>query len=575
MNNILNHPRLKAIKKNKWFGVIGTLLCVMAGYILLYFTMGGYMLSNDDSGIMKTVSGYSSGVPTSYHSFISTALGVFFELLYKMNPDISWYSFVYVGFIIICISSMLYVMMNAVKLKNTKMRAVCILAVTVLTINLTISGVYTVSWTETSTFFGVSALVLMFSLTQPHMKKTKAIICAVSAVFIILNALVRTSSFKAFIPFYVLTTLYVIIKNKNQYTLKTHIALFVSVVVLIGGIYQYNIMDREYKKSTYETMSRSDFEIYRVQFSDYPVIPFDGNEEFYESIGWDRELYTVAKDWMYIDRRFNTDNLRKITEMSKNLNTSVKVTDKKENIFLKLFTASMDDHQWELMTLMIVGCALMGVSGTIWCLVRKKRQYLIDSLLLFGINLLAITECLYLIYKGRYMFRVFICAALPSLIISIMIVIGMLVKIEKMANANNSAKSLPKVLSGVLMAMMIAGVLFSVVIGHQNFNIDLKINRDENNLVSREIERYCAKHQECLFIHSGVLLNDSQLFLDMSLRGRSQNLLFYGGTGVYSSGYYSIVGRYGYNEFYSDNLFDENVYFIDRHSDINDSDFMS
>ena len=165
INKLISKLRLKKIMNHKIGGVIVTLLCVTSAYIVMYKTMGGYFLSNDDTGMMKTVSGYSSGVPTSYHQFMCTALGVFFESLYIMKPDVSWYSHVYVGIVIVSISTMLYVMIRSVKLKEKWMQAMGVFAVTVYVSAITLFGVYNISWTETSTFCGSAALALLMTLT--------------------------------------------------------------------------------------------------------------------------------------------------------------------------------------------------------------------------------------------------------------------------------------------------------------------------------------------------------------------------------------------------------------------------
>ena len=81
-------------------------------------------------------------------------------------------------------------------------------------------------------------------------------------------------------------------------------------------------------------------------------------------------------------------------------------------------------------------------------------------------------------------------------------------------------------------------------------------------------------NKDNLYIHNGVAVNDTRLFLDMSLRGCSNNLLFWGGTGVFSNAYYDTVGRFGYDEFYSDNLLDDNVYFICGDSSMDDTVFV-
>ena len=66
--------------------------------------------------------------------------------------------------------------------------------------------------------------------------------------------------------------------------------------------------------SSKESETYLELKQYRGQFRDYPVIPYKGNEEFYGSMGWDEEFYNVSRNWMYMDRRFTSENLKKIVE---------------------------------------------------------------------------------------------------------------------------------------------------------------------------------------------------------------------------------------------------------------------
>ena len=578
MKTVIHRFRQNKIIRNKVFGIVVTLFCVTIAYILMYQTRGGYFLTNDDSGMMKTVSGYATGVPTSYHQFICTAMGVFFKTLYVINPDVSWYSYVYVGSVIVCVSTILYVMIRSVRLKNKRMQAMGVCAVIMVVTAITVFGFYYISWTETSVFFGTAALVLMFSLTHSHSKKMMAAICAVSGVFVILSAMIRFHSFLCLLPYFFLISVYVIIKNAKKHSIKTHAALLAALFMLSVGLYQYNVMDKEYKFTHYEAVSRSDFNSYRVQFSDYPVAPYEGNEDFYSSIGWDKDFYDMARQWMFMDRRFNTENLRKIAEMSHTQTAAVSSEKtkeaQKENIFEQFITMTDGDIQWKLLTIAVIGFACLGLILIVWCLIKNRRKYMVDSLMLFGVNLLAISECLYLITQGRYMFRVFLCPAVPALCISMMILFRNLSETDRLVQAEKANASLKKMEALVLIGVTVIGFFYFVNNTYQNIKGKDKYFRNYSNNLTQEVERFCVTNKDNLYIHNGVAVNDTRLFLDMSLRGCSNNLLFWGGTGVFSNAYYDTVGRFGYDEFYSDNLLDDNVYFICGDSSMDDTVFV-
>ena len=48
-----------------------------------------------------------------------------------------------------------------------------------------------------------------------------------------------------------------------------------------------------------------------------------------------------------------------------------------------------------------------------------------------------------------------------------------------------------------------------------------------------------------------------------------------GGPGVRTKPFYTTIARFGYDEFYSENLFDDNVYYMTTTTDIENSAFMA
>lgn len=61
----------------------------------------------------------------------------------------------------------------------------------------------------------------------------------------------------------------------------------------------------------------------------------------------------------------------------------------------------------------------------------------------------------------------------------------------------------------------------------------------------------------------------------MNLTGCGKNRMLWGGTGVFSKPFYKTIGRFGYEEFYSENLFADNVYYMTTNADIDGSAFMA
>ena len=552
-----------------------TIFFVLFAYLFMYKIYGGYFCSNDDTGMMMTISGYcTTGKPTSYHQFVCTILGVLLKSLYVWNSNVSWYSLFYIFSMIVSVSFILFILLKCVKIQSYKERMLVFLCVVFFTAALSLTGIYIISWTVTSVFLGLTAIMMLLLLINERSKKYLWIKFAISLLFLVACGVVRDVALEALIPFFILMLAYILFLNKSVWKKSTCVFLALIACFFTISLNKYFAQDRIIKASMNESYERNEFEKYRPRFSDYPVLPYEGNEEFYASIGWDKEFFDLSRQWMYIDRRFNAENLKKISEASQNIKLTEQNQVTKNNIFTLFLKPDFGGKPFTVLTYFIIACFLTGLSLTSLCIIRKKWKYIYNSLLFLGANALAICECLYLCWKGRYISSAFLCAALPSSFISFSLFIRMLSTID-IAVAKNKLKNLSKEkYLRFLASCAVLSLLFFLGFGRFYFKAEPREQRNSSNKIITSIERYCIKHNDYLIIHDGVALSDTRLFLDMSLSGCRNNLLFLGGTGVFSQGYYDCVMNYGFSEFYSDNLLDDNVLFMTGNRDLKKSEFM-
>ena len=108
----------------------------------------------------------------------------------------------------------------------------------------------------------------------------------------------------------------------------------------------------------------------------------------------------------------------------------------------------------------------------------------------------------------------------------------------------------------------------------QNLSMEKSQQAEHMAQISYDADVIYFKHPENLYIYDGNIISGTSLFLNMNLRGCNRNAVMWGGTGVYSQTFYEKIGNFGYDEFYSNNLFDENVYYITTSIDVWNSPFM-
>jgi hypothetical protein len=434
----------------------------------------------------------------------------------------------------------------------------------VFVVSISLYGIYFISWTVNAALYGTSSVGLILVASKEQKIKEKYMLLVVSMLLLGMASLVRFASFKAVLPFVVVVFAYFIIrciKDKDSRIAVVGMILFVALS--IGTMCFYEKYDASHKMVEYETEEYAEFATYRSYYSDYPTLSFDENEEFYESIGWDRELYYVTKNWCYIDERFNTENLKLIVESSKQERNSINTENRVSDALNYLWNAMQGNQVWSYMTWLIFGGVCISFLGVVVCAVRRSQLWL-EWMLALETGMLALAEIIYLCLKGRYIFRAFMCAALPALVIVAWVIFHIMNKFHN-----------KKIYILILLVGLIGSFSCLVKSSVQMFDSEQREKRDKDIQICETAEEIFASNPDNLYIYDTSIISGTNLFLDMSLRGCRKNALFYGGTGVYSSAYYAKIANFGYDEFHSENLFDENVYMISTDSYMESSIFMS
>ena len=156
--------------------------------------------------------------------------------------------------------------------------------------------------------------MFMLELRKHDIDKKFYLLYSLSMIMLALSQIVRHSSYVSQLPFFFLTFAFAVYQCRKRWNKKCKILIILTTVILVSMISSISTIDTYYKDHVVESETYLELKQYRGQFSDYPVIPYKGNEEFYGSMGWDEEFYNVSRNWMYMDRRFTSENLKKIVE---------------------------------------------------------------------------------------------------------------------------------------------------------------------------------------------------------------------------------------------------------------------
>lgn len=363
-------------KKRHFYLILLSLAIMTAFFTWIYYYYGVYYLSNDDTGIMKVYSGYSSGVPSPYHQYGSFTLGMFYKLLYMVMPTWNWYSYFSIITVIVSNSVIIYVIYKQRDAIHSKLNCIDFILIVLLTAAISLHGIASISWTINAAFAAVAGTMILLDISDQE----TGWFCKLgtACLFMVTALLIRGPSYKAVLPFALLTVCYragIRFRKEGKNNSKKIFVELVILIIMLFAVMLYGHIDTAMKSEVYESGQNS-FEHYRGLYTDYPHITYEGNEEFYESIGWDEEFYNVVGSWMFIDPRFNTENLKKIAQASSQMRAEKNLSEDMQLLWEDFMVKTKTNPVRIFMSIMIVAffviSAILAVCEWIW---KKEGWY--------------------------------------------------------------------------------------------------------------------------------------------------------------------------------------------------------
>ena len=578
-----------------------TLLLVTLSYFVMYRSLGCYYMTNDDPYMMRNLSGYFTGEPSSYELFVSTPMGLLYRFFYTRFPEVSWYSLFQVGSTVLCVSVVLFLLMEEIRIRNRVRRAGCTLLAVSFIAAVMVMPFHIMNFSVTAALYGVAALAILLSLAGSEADRKFYVKYAVCMAFVLLAQLIRASSYQALLPFLAFVFVYVLIRCRRKWSKRFTSAIIVTTVILVTLFSGVSVLDRLYKSKAVEPASYREMKSLRGTYMDHVYLPYDENAEFYESIGWDEELYRITRKQMFLDKRFNTGNLTEIVKKSQETTSRTGLFSRVKfavNHFLGKSTKEtityepVDMPQLLSTKKAVFLCFLLifvGSSAALLRGLRRKRAFAVPLFLLAGVNGIATAEIVYLCFLGRFILRAFACAALPALWVDAWVFVKALPGILEGLDSRCSGIRLPdgktagclfrrKAVraSSLLMAVCLAASIGAMAfLFHTTFHSDYRIVKNNRIADSLAIEEFCRAHPDHFYLHDGIATNKA-VFPDMSeQRGCGRNLLFWGGAEVYTKSHYDAIRAFGYDSFTTENLLEENVYFLSLSFHPTESEFLS
>ena len=507
------------------------LIALFTSLILLcvsWMVCGINFETNDDTRIMMYVTGANTGAQESGTVFCNILWGALLSFLYRLNESVPWYIITYMVFLwavffIICNCCIRLFVKNNLQ-DDTRARNVPVISGILVFCILYFSVFFYYSvffqFTTVAALCGLGAILLMILFP----KGNKIVLVSFFYLLFFSEIIRPITGYLITVAFLIICLFMFILRNKPN-----HIYLAIVGVTQISTYAVNNI----YEHINGWTAFR-EYHTARAIWKDYPHISFDNNPPLYERLGWTKQLYNLVNRWFFMDKRVNTAAFESFNDAN-----TIHCSFNLEQIKAFLRTPELG------MTFVILGIVSVGI--VIYCLLKHKHK---NSSLLLSAGLLTAIIILYFLFRGRLPYRVsfsiIILFMLPAIFLSLQYV--------------NGIKYKP-----IILIVSIIIVAYSCFGQKGLMRITYLLSKDPNRIegieIKKDIEKYAVDHPGNIYIYDYSLTMSGSPFITYS-RGKPYNLMFWGGSCMYSPLYYDQLVANGLKEFYSDKFFNNNIYFM-------------
>lgn len=382
---------LKKMKESRFWNYIGVDiildLFISVIYFFILFRSGAVTLIYDTAVQRSIANGDMIGYPNPHLIISNYLLGLILAFLYKILPMWEWYTLMLLFSMYFSLWAVIYRMMSLVKdgAWFSAWKILIGLATLFLFDLLFFSNLVSIYFFNCALIAGVSAFVYIIFTKELKIKDVIIVL-----VLIVLCAGIRFSVFKEILPFFFIAFIIrFFVFKKRKYLLQ----LMASMVLIIGIMYIVN-------EQSYTGIYANEKEVnhYRAAIQDYGKwVEYEGNEEFFESLGMDELEYSVMKSCWGLSDHLNKETLIAICELFEEVNLNKEVLNEQKNKLIEnLFKNDYKMDFWLMECISII--------FTLFVILKKKDWRMLSCYM--GVIAIVAGEILYLAYRGRMPIRV-------------------------------------------------------------------------------------------------------------------------------------------------------------------------
>ena len=509
-------------------------------------------LNNDDTNIMRALSGDYSGIPTASHPFINVVLSVPCSVLYSIMPGIAWWPHVHLFALWAGIAVLLSSLFKAFTAKGLPLWLPAAIGA-FFTFTLYGYAIVRMTFTLTSAILGTGALsaILAFGTEEKDIR-SPLLPLACAFLFAVGCFAFRNSAGISMLPFWLLGCLYRL-RALFRHCLPFRkylpaLALPLLLCVAAVGMDRVNTLGIEH----FNGPTFMEYDDARSRYMDYAHDSYEENPGLYASVGWDKDLATLAESRFFIDERITPEAFRAIYEGS-TIRTSSLFATLWQGLKLGVRTVRGNGQILYCMIGMLLTLAIAAVG----CARTKRLPVFLFCLCFAGGGFLL---CFYLCCAGRFPLRTFFMIAYPTQIGMAFTCLDLITPQCALSDRLTRGQRFRNL---GLTAAVFAGCLLSVGLTVSALNAD---DVSETLRASKKLISYVRTHPSNLYVRAPLTGYDIDPYTTYTGTNLS-NLLEWGGTGMHTMYMRRQLDRRNIDTLSAEIFSWDRVYFVARNGD--------
>ena len=526
-------------------------LTVLALFIITSQISYSTYTTTDDVLLMQRLSGCFNSAPVDWASFLSPIVCKVVAGLYRTFPGYPWYVILQIVLIFASCVTILWCILKKCRGKYPLALGYLLFAVLYLAaygwVLLRMHFYYV------AVMAGAASIALI--LTTDYRQKAETVVCGLGIVFFAGVTFAYSLDIGyVFLCYMLLGIVYRVIMAWTEK--KSRVLSVITGFVLIAVItlaFQGSRMIFKSARLQVNGKEYVEWNTYRVSFWDYPTVDYDENPELYQSVGWTREFYALAKKMYFMDERFETEELSQITTKF----NRIQIVQEDRTLHDTLVTGkALFKSNREAKALFVLMWGLLAASFL--CFKPRKTQVfkLLASVCAFGG---AGILCLYLAFRGRFPLRSFVPIA--GFCITFMM-INLLELADWKIWKEKKSKMVTPVITVLCFVLLLGSLAYSIrgsylfLTNEKSKEYYAECWKKENTVYS-----YVQENKNNIYIYDQDMMGTYDPYMNLPA-GSLSNLFCWGGARTFTAAYYNQLRLNGRVSLYSDAYLDSNVYLL-------------